>query len=220
MFESLFNPDNAFMTFINKIIDLVVLSLVCALCCIPIVTAGPAFAALYYAIVKVVRRRRSYPVREFWNAFKNNMKRGVVAELIFAAFGLMMLWTDVPLFMSFVNTGKVQDTVLLILFVVKIIILVGMVCWIFPLMSRFDQKLWELSQVSLYLLLRYFPITLLGVILLVAMVVLLVAEPLLIAVVPGIIVLLLSFLMEPALKKLYDEDERNDSSKDGWYLER
>lgn len=220
MFESLFNPDNAFMTFINKIIDLVVLSLVFTICCIPIITIGPALAALYYAVVKTVRRRRSYPVKEFWSAFKSNMKRGIVAELFFLAFSIMMLWTDVPLLLTFINTGKIQDTLLLILFVIKFVILAGMACWIYPLMSRFDQKLWKLAQVSLCLLLQYLPITLIFIVLLAVMVILLVWEPLLTVVLPGMFILLLSFMLEPALRKLCDEEECKDSNKDSWYLEK
>ena len=107
MFEALFNPENAFMSFINKVIDLVVLSIVFTLCCIPIVTIGTAWAALYYAVVKTVRRHRSYAVREFWHAFKDNLRQGVIVHIIWLLFAFMMLVTDLPLVLTLLESGKV-----------------------------------------------------------------------------------------------------------------
>ena len=46
MLEAIFNPENAVFRMINKLLDLMVLSLVWAVCCIPVVTAGAASAAL------------------------------------------------------------------------------------------------------------------------------------------------------------------------------
>ena len=40
MLETIFNPENAVFCLMNKMLDLMVLSLVWALCCIPIITAG------------------------------------------------------------------------------------------------------------------------------------------------------------------------------------
>lgn len=129
MLQSLFNPENAFMCFMNKIIDLVLLSLVWLVCCIPIITIGPACAALYYAVVKAVRRQRSYPVREFWRAFKSNFKKGILFEGIWLILGGMMLCTDLPLVLTLLDTGKVQNVILLVLFAAKAILLLGTACW-------------------------------------------------------------------------------------------
>ena len=52
MLEAIFNPENAVFRMINKLLDLMVLSLVWVVCCIPVVTAGAASSALYYAVVK------------------------------------------------------------------------------------------------------------------------------------------------------------------------
>lgn len=224
MLQSLFNPENEFMCFMNKIIDLVVLSLVWLVCCIPIITIGPACAALYYAVVKAVRRQRSYPVREFWRAFKSNFKKGILFAVIWLILGGMMLYTDLPLVLTLLDTGKVQNVILLILFGAKAILLLGTACWIYPLMSRFDEKFWRLAQASVYLLLRYLPVTLAAIILLGAVVFLFLWEPLLLAVLPGPVTLLLSMMQEPALRKMCRAAEAEDpieyEVKDTWYLEK
>ena len=46
MFGRIFNPENAFFRTADKLADLVMLSLMWALCSIPLVTLGPATAAL------------------------------------------------------------------------------------------------------------------------------------------------------------------------------
>lgn len=190
------------MCFINKIIDLVVLSLVWLVCCIPIITIGPACAALYYAVVKVIRRQRGYPVREFWRAFKSNFKKGILFEVIWLLLGAMTLYTDLPLVLTLLDIEKVQNMILLVLFGTKAILLLGTVCWIYPLMSRFEEELLKLAQASVYLLVRYLPVTLAVIVLLGAAVFLIVWEPLLLAVLPGPVTLLLSMMQEPALRKM------------------
>lgn len=218
MLESLFNPDNPLMCTINKIIDIVVLSLLWTLCSLPIITVGASCSALYYAIVKSVRKDRSHASREFWRGFKANLKQGVVFEFFWCIFAFMMLISDIPLAMSFLDTGKIQNTILLLLFAVKTILLLGSVCWFYPLLSRYKQPLLNLLKATLYLFFRHFFISLLAIILLVLTVALLLAEPLLLAVIPGVAFYLISFLLEPALRELCDATP-GQNKEDTWYLE-
>ena len=220
MLEAIFNPENAVFRMINKLLDLMVLSLVWAVCCIPVVTAGAASAALYYAVVKAVRRQRSYPVREFWKSFRANLKKGILIQVIWLMLAAMMLISDVPLFAALLNGKEIQDRVLLVLLAVKAVFLAGMPCWLYPLLSRFEQRLLRLAEAALYMLLRYFPITLLGVILLLGAWLLLAWEPLLVVLVPGITAMLLSFFLEPFLRKLVRPGEAQEEDADAWDLER
>ena len=150
MLESLFNPENALMCFINKIIDLVVLSILWTLCSAPLVTMGAASAALYYALTKSVRCQRGHAAKEFWRAFKSNLKRGILFELVWAALAFMMLVTDVPLVTTFLDTGKVQNVFLLILFAVKAVLLIGAACWYYPMISRFEQGVWKTAEAAVF----------------------------------------------------------------------
>ena len=51
MFQRIFNPNNLFFQGCSKIFDLVVLSALWLALCLPVVTIGPATAALYYTVV-------------------------------------------------------------------------------------------------------------------------------------------------------------------------
>jgi len=39
--NNIFNPDNKFFSFMGRVADLMILNLLCIVCCIPVVTAGP-----------------------------------------------------------------------------------------------------------------------------------------------------------------------------------
>ena len=218
MLESLFNPQNALMCFINKIIDLVVLSILWTLCSAPLVTMGAASAALYYALTKSVRCQRGHAAKEFWRAFKSNLKRGILFELVWAALAFMMLVTDVPLVTTFLDTGKVQNVFLLILFAVKAVLLIGAACWYYPMISRFEQGVWKTAEAAVFTMLRHALRSILVILLTVFAVSLLVAEPLLLAIVPGVSAWLLSFLQEPVFRALYDSAEVPEDD-DPWYRE-
>ena len=218
MLESLFNPENPFMCFVNKIIDLVVLSILWTLCSVPLVTMGAASAALYYAVTKTVRCQREHAAKEFWRAFKSNLKRGILFELVWAALAFMMLVTDVPLVTTFLDTGKIQNVFLLILFAVKAVLLIGVACWYYPMISRFEQSVWKTAEAAVFTMLRHTLRSILVILLTTFAASLLVAEPLLLAIVPGLCSWLLSFLQEPVFRTLYDSAELPENA-DTWYQE-
>lgn len=220
MLERIFNPENPVFCLINKVLDLIVLSLLWVLCCIPIVTAGAASAALYYAVVKSIRRQRSYPVREFWRGFRMNLKKGILIQVIWMVLAAMMFVSDVPLILTFLYTGEVQDKVFLTLLILKAVILGGMVCWLYPLLSRFEESLWKLAEAALYLMFRYLPVTLLSIILLLGAGLILCWEPLFAVIIPGVTALLLSLLLEPSMRKTVRQEEMQGEETDAWYLEK
>ncbi|MFQ9510793.1 MAG: DUF624 domain-containing protein, partial [Lachnospiraceae bacterium] len=56
----LFNLDNPVWRFIGKLVDVALLNLLWIICCIPIVTIGPATTAMYYVTLKLVRDEEGY----------------------------------------------------------------------------------------------------------------------------------------------------------------
>ena len=68
--DDLFNYDNKFFRFMNKVADGFYVSILWILFCIPIVTAGASTTALYYTVHKSLRRNRGYVWKNFWESFK------------------------------------------------------------------------------------------------------------------------------------------------------
>lgn len=75
---------------LNKIADMVIVSILWCFCCLPVVTAGASTAALYYAVVKAVKEDQAYAASSFWSAFKGNLKQCLRFSV--CAFGCLMMF--------------------------------------------------------------------------------------------------------------------------------
>lgn len=78
----------------SRVADLIILNLLCIVCCIPVVTIGPSIAAMFYVTLKMVRNEESYIVRGFFKSFKQNLKQGIVINLIMLVAALLLYLTS------------------------------------------------------------------------------------------------------------------------------
>ncbi len=89
--NKLLDLNGPFMSFLSKCADIIVLSALWFLCSIPIITIGPATAALYYVALKIVRKEEGLKISQaFFRSFAVNFKQGVVLNLIFIALGVVI----------------------------------------------------------------------------------------------------------------------------------
>lgn len=77
-FYTLFNPENKFWSFMEKIMNLCVLGLFWFLFSIPVVTAGAATAALFSYTLKLTADEEGYVWKSFIRGFKENFKQATV----------------------------------------------------------------------------------------------------------------------------------------------
>jgi uncharacterized membrane protein YesL len=219
---NIFNLDNAFFTFLSKTCDVIFISFIWLITCIPIVTIGPANTALYYAIVKVIRRNRGYLFREYWRSFKLNFKRGliigVLLTVLFIIMSIDIRWVKLA--------GEEMGNFASILHGVFIAMTIALVCvttYVFPLLSRFDMTVKQLLKASLFMSIRHLPSTFAMVAItgigLLAVYILWIT----IFIVPALVVFLNSFFMERIMKKYMPKSEEGAEEgqprKDEWYLE-
>ena len=57
MTKHIFSPDGLYARVMNGFWNILVLSVLWMLCCLPVVTLGAASTAAYYAAAKVIRRK-------------------------------------------------------------------------------------------------------------------------------------------------------------------
>lgn len=89
--NKLFDLDSPLMRFLSRMTDLVFLSFLWFLCCIPVITIGPATAAMYHVTLKLARGEEELKVIPcFFKGFKANFKQGVVFNLIFIVVGVVL----------------------------------------------------------------------------------------------------------------------------------
>ena len=70
------------LTSLGKVVDIVWLSLLWLLCCLPVVTIGASSTALYYTVHKTIRGSRGYTTRTFFTALKDNFKQATLSYLV------------------------------------------------------------------------------------------------------------------------------------------
>ena len=95
-----FNPEKGVWAALSTMVDVCGLSILWLLLCIPVVTAGPASAALYYAVVKCVRPGEPGAFGAFFHSFRENFKTGALATLVCVlaavplACGVAIMWAN------------------------------------------------------------------------------------------------------------------------------
>lgn len=215
-----FNVDNAFFSFLGKLCDVIFLSVIWVVLCIPVITIGPANTALYYATVKVIRRERGYLFREFFKSFKMNFKRaaviGVVLTIIYIilTFDLYASWTSLG------NTTN-MGSILFGIYIAITLLLTSFTIYVFPVLSRFDMTVKQLVKTVFYMSMKHLPSSIGMLVITVAAFIGVMFIPLLLFVIPAAASFLNSFLMERVLKKYMPKSEstEEESGKDEWYLE-
>ena len=82
-----FSLDTPIFDKTNQIADILGAGFLWLLCSVPVITIGPATAALYYTIVKVVRRNRETVIKSFFHSFKSNLKQGILFTIFYLLYG-------------------------------------------------------------------------------------------------------------------------------------
>ena len=155
--DRLFNMDNKFFTFMSRVADLIILNLLCILCCIPIVTIGPSIAAMFYVTLKMVRNEESYIVRSFFKSFKQNLKQGIIINLIMLVAGILLA-VDMNICR---NTNGSIGKALIVVFMMIFVIYVMIFMYIYPVLAKFYNTIRNIFINAFLMSIRHLPYTVL-----------------------------------------------------------
>lgn len=137
MFGALFNMDNPFWRLMNLLAQLIALSVVTAVMCLPVITAGAAVTALYAVTQKIVNQEESSVLKNYFYAFRTNFRQATVTWLILLGAGALL---GVDLYVVISGMGQ-ATTVLTYLFLMLAGVWLLEISLVFPLLSRFDNTL-------------------------------------------------------------------------------
>lgn len=84
--KKMFQSDNVFNHVMTKIFDLMLLSVLWLIGCVPVFTIGASTIALYYVAMKMVRDEEEGIVRSFFRAFRENFRQSIPVTLILFLF--------------------------------------------------------------------------------------------------------------------------------------
>ena len=219
MFRSFFNPESPFFRFTGRVMDIVVLSVLWLVCCLPIVTIGPASAALYYSCAKCLRYQEPGPYRNFLSAFRQNLKTGIGATVVFLLLAVLLDAGYLFLVMA-AGSGSTVWGAVRVMYLVLLVIPAAMLACAFPLLSRFTYTVGGLLANSLRLTFRHLPrMVAAGALLVTAVAVTLYFWYYgVMLLTPALCALLSTFLLEPVFRQYTPEEELEEGAEPPWYL--
>lgn len=159
-----FNPEKGIWAWLSTLVDIVGLSILWTLLCLPVVTTGPATAALYYTVVKCVRGRESGAFGYYFRSFRQNFKVGLLAGLIVIPLALLLLGGHFIVRWYGTRLGG-GAYVLYVAYYFALILPAGVLCWLFPLLGRFEYGVGGLFRTALQLTAAHLPSTVVAVLL-------------------------------------------------------
>lgn len=153
---NLLNENNVIHIFLNKLGDIIVANLLFLLCCIPIITIGPALTALYHCMLRTVKGNNNGTTKTFFRAFKENFRQSLIVWLGLLAVG----------FILFLNIRFLQNTASVVskpLFYVSLGIaglVIILALYIFPVIAAFANTTVNLLKNAYVFAFLHFPSTL------------------------------------------------------------
>ena len=147
----LFSVDGPLYNFFSRLLDMIKLNFLWLLFSLPVVTIGASTAAAFTITLKMVDEREGYIAKQFWTAFKANLKQGIPAGLL-NLFFVYALYLDFQLF----HAVEGNPIYFLILGIVGSVMCFGYFIYSYALMARYDNTLLRTLKNSMEISVKYF----------------------------------------------------------------
>lgn len=207
------NMNSTFFRFITNIGNLIIVSVLWIIGCIPLITIGTSTAALYYTCVKVIRHGRGYLFSSFLHSYRSNLKQGTIVTAL-------ALIISFILYMNFryITSLDTAPQYLIAIYQISMTFFACLLIYMIAVMSRFSVTFFQLLKLSVFMMIRHFYYTFIMLVLLITVMILMMAIPFSVLFLPGIYILLTSLIMEKVLQK-YTPHAEDSSDENCWYLE-
>lgn len=155
--KSLYNPDSPVMQFLTKVADLMILNVVYLVFCIPIFTIGAATTALYRVMLNYEKDETANPARQFWRAFRANLKPATILFLIM----LIPIAFMIYYFMVIVGAAYSGSKAFVIICCVAVLLIMMLWSFLWPMQAQFENSIGNTIKNALLLSVGHFPIAVL-----------------------------------------------------------
>ncbi len=143
----LFDYDSPFITWFNRITDMVFISILWVICCIPVFTAGASTAALYHTVQTTIKNNRGTAGSTFGDGLRENFKKTTLATLLFLViFGIFVA----DMYMAQALLGGSG-----LIFKLLIAVLCTYAFWVYAYMARFQSDFKSYMKNALLLMTRH-----------------------------------------------------------------
>ena len=207
------NPEkkNPLFSFLNLLGQLILLSILWTVCCLPIITVGASTVALYYTVVKVLRRNQDSLFAAFFREFRSNFLQSLNINMVFLCYFGILAYFAIPRLSAAQSGADIGFYALVGLAILGALPL----SLVYPTISRFYHKGGSLVRFLLMVIGKHPHIVLGCTLLLAAGILLVLSNPAALLFVPGVVCYVQSLLLEPVFRKYSAAD--SDPNYEMWY---
>jgi uncharacterized membrane protein YesL len=145
--------DGRIFRFATKVSNLFLLNILWLIFSIPIITMGAATSAVYYITLKMVKNEEGYIIKDFWYAFRQNLKQGIMIEFVLLVGGIILLgdiW-------YFLHLGNIFGYIFAAIFSIGLTIYVLTLIFIFPLLAKYSNTVFGTLKNAVLMSLTHLP---------------------------------------------------------------
>ena len=204
---------NPLFSFLNLLGQLILLSILWTVCCLPVITVGASTVALYYTVVKVLRRNQDSLFAAFFREFRSNFLQSLNINMVFLCYFGILAYFAIPGLSAAQSGADIGFYAL----VGPAILGALPLSFVYPTISRFYHKGGALVRFLLMVIGKHPHIVLGCTLLLAAGILLVLSNPAALLFVPGVVCYVQSLLLEPVFRKYSAAD--SDPNYEMWYGE-
>lgn len=133
---NIFSLDSPFMRFTGKMADIMIVNVLTIICSIPIITAGAAYTAMHYVLLKIYKDETTHITKDFFHGFLRNFKDATILWSIYLFWGVFL---GLDYFFIY-SKGLGLSTVFQIAIYAITVLLIFSLTWVFILLSRYENS--------------------------------------------------------------------------------
>lgn len=137
MLKNFFDPQKGIFRYLGKLSDVLMLSVLWIICCLPIITTGTATAALYNSASKCVKGGKNRPYVLFRDFMKENFRAGIPVSILTVLIVFLLSFEIVTLWGGAVS-GSRTSFVFLIAVGLCAFVPLSFTAWLTAIFSRYQ----------------------------------------------------------------------------------
>ena len=145
----IFHWDSPLMRFMMLITNLICLNVLWLLCCLPVVTAGAATAAMYSVLFLYITKQDDGVLKPYFKAFKENFKSVTPAWILHLLIGIAL---GAEAF--YLSQGS--ELWLKVIFGILLFLYMGVGAYLYPILARYETTRKQALMNSILLSARHF----------------------------------------------------------------
>ncbi|MBE6972273.1 MAG: DUF624 domain-containing protein [Ruminococcaceae bacterium] len=151
--KNILSYDSKLMIMLEGLANTMLLNILFLICCVPVVTIGAAFTALFGACRALMNDEPCF--RAFFRGLRSGFKRSTLAWLIQGPVLAVLALTAHSVWV-YMNAGVKMGMFTLIVALVGLVIALAVTMMTYLFYSRFECSLWQLLKNGLFMTLAYF----------------------------------------------------------------